>query len=109
MSLQRYTAFIRFFGRNGHKYSYSVTDGYLVACRRAAKEYVQKAVQVGDYDGGYIVIRLPAPAGALDALEVEQWAFAPIEKDGFLFAKVWRSDIETCRKMETGEKAQSEV
>lgn len=108
MSLKQYNAFIRFFGVDGRRYNYTVTAGYLPACRREAKLYVQKAFQYEQYDGGYIVIRLPAPSGSLDAVEVEQWAFTSIEHDGHIFAKIWRSDIETCRMMEKGESVQSE-
>ena len=109
MSVQKYKAFIRFFGLDGKKYASTIEDGYLIACRRKAKQYVMKAVEDGKYDGGFILVRYPSMGGFEQFVEVEQWAFATIEKEGFIMPKIWRSDIETVRKMEKGEDAQSEV
>lgn len=103
MTLQQYTAFIRFFGCDGRKYAMTMKDGFQISLRKKAKLYVQKAVESGTYDGGYILIRLPSVGDASIVQEVEQWAFSCLEKEGFYFAHLWQSDIETVRKMELGE------
>lgn len=103
MTLQQYTAFIRLFGCDGRKYVMEMRDAYQIALRKKAKLYVQKAVERGEYDGGYILIRLPSIGNASIVQEVEQWAFSVLYKEGFYFAHLWASDIETVKKMETGE------
>ena len=99
MSIFEYNAFIRFFGVDGKTYSYRVEDAYLVACRRGAKLYVRKAVQDGNYAGGFIRIRYPS-LGKEFFVEVEQWVFEVIDKDGYRMPKISRSDVETVEKME---------
>ena len=103
MTLQQYTAFIRLFGCNGRKYVMEMKDGFQIALRKKAKLYVQKAVERGEYDGGYILIRLPSVGDASIVQEVEQWCFSCLERDGFYFAHLWQSDIETVKRMELGE------
>lgn len=107
--MERYKSTVRFFGKDGKKYAYHITDGDLVACRRSSKLYVQKACESGLYEGGYILIRLPSALELMDDIEVEQWAFATLEKEGLYFAKIWRSDLDTLKRMELGqEKAEAQ-
>lgn len=103
MTLQQYSAFIRLFGCNGRKYVMEMKDAFQIALRKKAKLYVQKALERGEYDGGYILIRLPSLDNASIVQEVEQWCFSCLEKEGFYFAHLWQSDIDTVRKMELGE------
>lgn len=100
MELPLFKAFIRLFGNDGKKYVMEMKDGYQIALRKKARLYVQKASEGGLYDGGYILIRQIKDGGFV---ELEQWAFSVLYKEGFYFAHLWGSDIETIKKMELGE------
>lgn len=98
-----FKAFIRLYGCDGKKYYMEFEGDYQINVRKRARLYAQKASEYGVYEGGYILIRQITNKALNEFIELEQFVFCVINKDGFYFAHIWKSDLDTTKKMELGE------